>query len=95
MDGSVVSDMTCQELVELVSDFLDGTLDPETEHEVVEHVAYCDGCGAYIDQFRQTIRALGDVPTETLPENIREELLRANRDLPASDTTQPPEGETQ
>ena len=57
--------MTCQELVELVSAFLDGELDQVTERRLVDHIAVCDGCGHYVDQFRQTIDALGELPDDT------------------------------
>jgi anti-sigma factor RsiW len=57
--------MTCQELVELVSAFIDGELDPVTERRLVDHVAICDGCGNYVDQFKQTIGALGALPDDT------------------------------
>jgi predicted anti-sigma-YlaC factor YlaD len=50
--------MSCQEFVELVTDFLDGALGPEAERRFAEHVANCAGCEPYLDQFRQTIRAL-------------------------------------
>ena len=93
--GHVVSGLTCQELVELVTAFLDGVLDPWTERRFVDHVASCEGCGAYVDQFRRTIRALGDLPTETLPDHIRDELLRACRERPAHDPTEPPDGRSQ
>jgi len=56
--------MTCQELVELVSAFLDGELDPATERRLVDHVATCEGCGSYIDQFRRTISTLGELPDD-------------------------------
>jgi len=57
--------MTCQELVELVSAFLDGELDPVTERRLVDHIATCDGCGNYVDQFKQTIGVLGELPDDT------------------------------
>lgn len=57
--------MTCQELVELVSAFLDGELDPVTERRLVDHIAICDGCGNYVDQFKQTIGVLGELPDDT------------------------------
>jgi predicted anti-sigma-YlaC factor YlaD len=69
----------CNELVELVTAFLDGTLDPETEARVVEHLAICEGCERYLDQFRITIRELGKLPPETLSTQARNNLLDAFR----------------
>ena len=69
--------MTCQEFVELVTAFLDGTLDPDTEQRFIEHLALCPGCETYLDQFRQTINALGELPPESLSGEARDHLLAA------------------
>ncbi|WP_030523498.1 anti-sigma factor family protein [Nocardia rhamnosiphila] len=72
--------MNCDELVELVTAFLDGALDPATEQRFVAHLAECDGCETYIAQFRQTIALVGELPPpETLPANVRADLLTAFR----------------
>jgi hypothetical protein len=60
--GDLVSDLTCAEFVELGTAFLDGTLDSITERRLIDHLPNCDGCEQYLDQFRQTIRTLGDCP---------------------------------
>ena len=69
--------MTCQEFVELVTAFLDGTLDPDTEQRFIEHLALCPGCETYLEQFRQTINALGELPPESLSGKARDHLLAA------------------
>ena len=74
--------MTCAELVELVTAFLDGALDPETEQRFVEHLAICDGCDIYVDQMRRTIAEVGRVEPETLSDETREGLLQAFRTFP-------------
>jgi anti-sigma factor RsiW len=74
-----VSDLNCDEFVELVTAFLDGALDAEIERRFVDHLAACDGCDRYLDQMRQTTRALGSVPPETLSDEARETLLDAFR----------------
>jgi len=74
-----VSDLDCKELVELVTAHLDGALDATTERRVIEHLALCDGCGRYLDQFRQTIRALRELPADGLSDTDREALLDAFR----------------
>lgn len=79
-----MKNMTCQELVELVSAFLDGELDPPTERRLVDHVAICDGCGNYIDQFRRTISTLAELPAdaqEALSPERRSALLAEFRKL--------------
>jgi hypothetical protein len=76
-----MSDMTCRELVELVTAFLDGLLDAGAERRFVDHLAICDGCGRYLDQVRQTVCSLGDLPPdEPLPGEVRKALLDAFRD---------------
>jgi anti-sigma factor RsiW len=74
--------MTCAELVELVTAFLDGALDPETEQRFLEHLAICDGCETYVDQMRQTIAEVGRVPPESLADETRDRLLEAFRTFP-------------
>jgi anti-sigma factor RsiW len=73
--------ITCQEVVELVTDYLEGVLDPATCAELEAHLATCEGCATYLDQMRRTIRALGHVPVEALDERARAELLSAFRTL--------------
>jgi anti-sigma factor RsiW len=74
--------MTCAELVELVTAFLDGALDPETEQRFLEHLAICDGCETYVDQMRQTIAEVGKLPPESLSDETRDRLLDAFRTFP-------------
>jgi anti-sigma factor RsiW len=71
----------CQEIVELVTDYLEGVLDPDMAVEVEAHLELCDGCDIYVEQMRATVRALGKVPLDTLSEAALDELIRAFRDL--------------
>ncbi len=54
-------DLTCAEVVELASAYLDGELDAATADRVVAHVAGCPGCGPYIEQFRVTVELLASL----------------------------------
>lgn len=74
-----MSDLDCNEFVELITAFLDHSLDPETERRVVDHLALCDGCQLYFDQYQQTIRALSELPPERLPDDARTALFQAFR----------------
>jgi hypothetical protein len=80
--GDLVSDLTCVEFVELVTAFLDGALDPITERRLVDHLPNCVGCERYLDQFRETIQALGDLPPQSLSSKDREALLAPFRNPP-------------
>jgi anti-sigma factor RsiW len=71
-------------LVELVTAFIEGALDAETERRVIDHLATCDSCEEYLDQFRHTICTLGEMSDETMSDqtlsaDIRAALLRALR----------------
>jgi anti-sigma factor RsiW len=59
--------IACRELVELVTDHLDGALAPAERAAFEAHLAECDDCTAYVAQFEQTIAALGALPEDELP----------------------------
>ena len=63
--------MTCNELVEEVSDYLEGTL-PTAERERFEaHLAECPFCTTYVEQMRATVAALGATDRERLSADAR------------------------
>lgn len=70
--------MDCNELVELVTAYLDGALDPDTRARFELHLLDCDGCDSYLEQFRSTIKTLGEVSDELDPV-YRDRLLGAFR----------------
>jgi len=74
-----MTQMSCNEFVELVTAFLDGALEPAAEARFIEHIAACDGCDRYLDQIRQTIRELGELPSGSLSDEAQDRLLTAFR----------------
>jgi hypothetical protein len=74
-----VNELDCRELVELVTDLLEGALDPPTEGRVVDHLSQCEGCGTYLEQMRTTALVLGELPPGRLPDSQRQTLLAALR----------------
>lgn len=70
--------MDCNELVELVTAYLDGSLDPHTRARFDQHLLECEGCENYLQQFRVTIDTLGGVKDELDP-SYRNKLLDAFR----------------
>ena len=72
--------MDCNELVELVTAYLDGSLPADQRSAFEEHLDECSGCGRYLDQFRQTIALLGEMPEEALAAPARQRLLAAFAD---------------
>jgi anti-sigma factor RsiW len=74
-----IEPLACQELVELVTDYLEGRLEPADRERFDGHIAGCDACTAYLEQMRMTLVALGRIPEETISAQAREELLVAFR----------------
>jgi predicted anti-sigma-YlaC factor YlaD len=75
-----VEALTCKELVELVTDYLEGTLPPAEQTRFEEHLGVCSGCRHYLEQMRQTVRALGTLTEETIEPPARDTLLHLFRD---------------
>jgi anti-sigma factor RsiW len=72
-------DITCRQLVELVTEYFEDALSPDDRRRFEEHVMSCPPCRAYLEQMRQTIRLLGSIPEETVPPEAEEALLAALR----------------
>ena len=72
--------LSCQELVELVSDYLEGALSCSDRARFERHIADCPHCTAYLEQMRTTLAVLGRLEEESLPPAARDELLAAFRD---------------
>ncbi len=80
MSMRVPDQPTCREIVELVTDYLEGRL-PVGERTLFEqHLVYCDWCRVYLEQMRQTIEMAGKVSEESLSPRTREELVHLFRD---------------
>jgi predicted anti-sigma-YlaC factor YlaD len=69
----------CQELVELATEYLEGVLDDRDLRLVEAHLDACDGCRAYLDQLRATIRLTGTLEGATLDPEAETKLLQAFR----------------
>ena len=76
-----MADLTCQEFVELVTDYLEGALDEDTARRFEEHLALCQGCESYLSQMKETASRLGDIPVESLSAETQATLLSAFRDF--------------
>ena len=77
--GELDEDMACQELVELVTAYLEGYLATAERARFKEHLATCSGCQTYLEQMRMTLRALDHVPAPTISTEAREQLLHVYR----------------
>jgi anti-sigma factor RsiW len=73
-------DITCEQVVEVVTDYLEGTLSPEDVAIFEAHLAICDGCQWYLDQIRITIDAVGRIEDAEVPDELRDTVLAAFRE---------------
>jgi anti-sigma factor RsiW len=71
--------LTCHEVVELITDYLEDALPEDDRRRVEQHLAGCDGCTHYLEQMRQTIRLTGMLTEEQVPEVQKRQLLDAFR----------------
>jgi predicted anti-sigma-YlaC factor YlaD len=71
--------MSCKELVELVTEYLEGTLPADDRVRFEAHLGECEGCENYLGQMRLTISTLGALSEETIPPEARDNLLEAFR----------------
>ena len=84
--------IACRDLVELVTDYLEGALSPEQHARFQSHIAGCDGCTAYLEQMRETIRLTGTLREQQISPDARAALLHAFRGWAAERTAQPLSG---
>jgi anti-sigma factor RsiW len=82
--------MDCNELVELVTAYLDGSLPADRRSAFEEHLEECSGCERYVEQFRLTIALLGEMPDETLAAPARQRLLAEFTDRRRRTDPEPP-----
>ena len=81
-DSSVTADeVTCQQFVELVTDYFEGVLPPRTLSHVEEHLVMCDWCVAFVSQMQVTVESLRTLKDRSSPEPPDSVLaaLRAKR----------------
>ena len=74
-----VRDLACQEIVELVTDYLEGAMDAPLRASFEAHLAGCPHCTAYIEQLAATIRIAGTITADDLSPELHAGLLDAFR----------------
>lgn len=72
-------EMTCRELTELITDYLEERLPQNERIRFEEHLCLCSGCVNYLDQMRVTINTLSAKPRFEIPQAMQSELLQAFR----------------
>lgn len=73
-------EITCQELVELVTSYLEGSMPSDERLRFEEHIAFCGPCIRYLDQIRGTIAITGTLREDDLDPDSRDMMLRVFRD---------------
>ena len=73
-------ELTCQEVVEIVTEYLDGSMAVEDRILFEEHLLICSGCAAYLDQMRSTIRLTGALRADDVDPAAQDALLEVFRD---------------
>lgn len=71
---------TCQHTVELVTEYLEGGLEPAERLAFERHVAICPPCRGYLAQLRRVSEVAGTLSEDDVPERLRKSLLEAFRD---------------
>jgi anti-sigma factor RsiW len=79
MNHVQLPEMPCREIVELVTEYLEGGLSVEDRTRFDAHLADCEYCAAYLEQMRQTVRLLGRLPEESLSDDAMQALRTAFR----------------
>jgi anti-sigma factor RsiW len=83
--ANAAAGLTCREVVELVTDYLEGGLAESERARFETHIAACEHCTAYLEQMRDTIRVMGTIEPGSLDPDTERELLAAFRDWKAQD----------
>jgi anti-sigma factor RsiW len=75
-----VAHLSCRELVELVTAYLEGDLTKGERKRFEAHLTGCDGCTTYVEQMRRTVELTGRLRVDDLSREAEDALLRAFRD---------------
>jgi anti-sigma factor RsiW len=77
--ANTYEELSCQELVELVTDYLEGALPEDLHNRFERHIEHCSGCQTYLEQMRTTIHLAGTLTAESLSPDAEHALLDAFR----------------
>jgi anti-sigma factor (TIGR02949 family) len=75
-----MNELDCRDVVEVVTDYLEGAMAPEDRRRFEAHLETCEGCVTYLEQLRSVIRVAGRPTVAAVPPETMAGLLRAFRD---------------
>jgi anti-sigma factor RsiW len=81
---SAAADIACREMVELITDYLEGALPRAERRRFRRHLDACDGCATYVEQMRQTIAMVGRIEPAEMTPAARDAMLHTFRDWQAA-----------
>jgi anti-sigma factor RsiW len=84
MTDYITNDLACRELVEIITDYLEGTLSERDRARFDAHLMTCAPCREYVAEMQATLRLTGRLTVESISPGARDELLRAFRRMKAS-----------
>lgn len=79
MTNRIAAELTCQQVVELVTDYLEGRLSPDQRARFEQHLVYCDPCVDYLQQVRDTVQLSREAASAGLTPHVEQALLSAFR----------------
>ena len=83
--------LSCKQLTELVTDYLEGRMGLADRMRFQMHLGMCKHCRAYLRQMKVTIEALGQLPGEPMPDDVRDEMRKRFADWHKARTEKKPE----
>ena len=86
MTDDITTDLACKELVEIITDYLEGTLPERDRARFDAHILTCPPCREYVAEMHATLRRTGRLTVESISPGARDDLLRALRRMKASPT---------
>jgi len=84
---SASDDTACREIVEVVTEYLDGAMPPAERSRFDDHMRICPGCATYLEQMRSTIRLAGTLAPEAVTPEAKAAFLAALRGWKARKAT--------
>ena len=86
MKDDITTDLACKDLVEIITDYLEGTLPERDRARFDAHILTCPPCREYVAEMRSTLQLTGRLTVESISSSARDELLRAYRRMKDSST---------
>ena len=74
--------ISCREITNLLADYLEGSLDPQTAEALEAHLSGCRTCDNFMATYKTTTGLLRELGQEEVPEELKDRVLRFSRERP-------------